>query len=843
MMQLRSHPLKPALFVTCFSLVWIGTAETSGSQPTGNFKSTPSGHASQGHIEKIGRLAQVVSAQDAWAQSSRQSASSHTHSMRAMLADQVLENAQVKLVFATQGGKLFLRSMMDKKRGTDFIEKRLTSQNVNNLWQMDMRAGAGTPQIRSAEIEKFGQGVQVARSKTAVGDELQFRWQNLPVKNENSAVNVTMRVLLPRNSALSQWRINVDNKSREYGAWIVKFPAINNFKKLSANGEQEFAVIPGGNGGGAGEGHLFPDPFTKMHAFVRTYPCYHQSMQFNAYYGPQGGLYLATHDGASNLKGFYVNPVKGDLPTMAYEVQNYPANAGVAGTDYRQEFASVVGPFQGDWYDASQIYRQWALQQKWARKGPLHQRKDIAPAIAKGSFWMMGTFEWEPTDEPLMRRLARSLPIEEVQRRARRIDVEKSLALVKEASDYFGYPIILWTNEWYEGGGDMSPPRYLPMNNLKEYFAELHKRYPNVTMSGYVAPRRFSIQTLEYNADAVASLEHRENGDPSIDGVMPRESNDQHARPCWTSQLWKDYWGKKASQIAGLGMDGFHVDEMASATRWQHQCFNLSHGHPIGGGTLYADTRREMSMIIRESARRVNPNFASHHEALNEIYIDVDDLQEVCTSPSNTNIPLFEAVFHDYNFQMGRRIIEWNNRRQFPPGKADGDAAIDEFTASFAQTYVWGNQPAWMRTDISTYAPKVAAVTKRFMDARYRSMKFLNVGQMMRPLTVTRPLPEVKTTWRFNDTPEHIMPAVINSVWKAADGSIGIVLANITAQPQSISYRFDLAEAGLKGSKFALRQIDGPQPQGMGTMTGKVVERTDTVPGQSVSIIEIKPAK
>jgi len=63
-----------------------------------------------------------------------------------------------------------------------------------------------------------------------------------------------MRAMLPSNSGLSQWRINVANRSKIYGAWTVKYPSVTNLKKISTDGQQEYAVIPSGLNGGAGEG-------------------------------------------------------------------------------------------------------------------------------------------------------------------------------------------------------------------------------------------------------------------------------------------------------------------------------------------------------------------------------------------------------------------------------------------------------------------------------------------------------------------------------------------------------------------------------------------------------------
>lgn len=751
--------------------------------------------------------------------------------------DYTLENSLVKMVFSASEGQLILSEFFDKRRNFSYIEKNVAGNRLSNLWQISMRTKVDSAQMSSAAIDEHDGQVSVKRAPVAGGEELQFIWKGLPLEDEAAPVDVTMRVMLPANSGMSQWRINVDNRSKIYGAWTVKFPSVTNLKKISSDGQQEYAVIPSGMNGGAGEGQLFRDPFATLQPQLRTYPCYYQSMQFNAYYGPKGGLYFGTHDGDANLKGFFLAPIKAKQPSFTYEVENYPANSGIAGTGYKQEWASVVGPFGGDWYDAAQIYRGWALKQKWARLGPLHQRKDIAPAIAKGAFWMVGHFINDKTNTGSLRRAFREMPLEQAAKATRRIDIEPSLDLVKKARDYFGYPIILWTSEWFDGGGDLSPPRYMPRENLPEFLKKMHQRFPDVTMSGYVAPKRVSTQIVEFPFFK-STLEHEANGHVPLE-TYAQEAGDEHTHPCWTTKIWTDHWSKLAYDRAALGLDGFHVDELASATGFAYQCFNTSHGHQIGGGTLYADTRRNMLKIIRDNARRANPNFAVHHEAMSEIYIDIDDLQEVCTSPTNNNIPLFQAVYHDYNFQMGRRIIQFMDVHT-KWAKQDGNTNIDSFTAQFAETLIWGNQPGWVRMDLATYSPGAAAIAKHFMDGRYRSMKFLNVGQMLRPLTITKPLPTVTNIWDLNDTPEHTQPVILNSVWKAADGTVGIVLVNITNKPQTIDYKFNLQEAGLKGTKWSLRQIEGKTPVVLGKGNGASLQRSDVVAPRSMKVIEVR---
>jgi|GEM_PF-4328865 len=745
-----------------------------------------------------------------------------------------LENEHVRFAFTADRNRIYLSSLLDKRSGVDFVRHDLPADRLVNLWQLSLRDANGS---MTALNER-----QAILSHEADKNSLLFTWKKMSVGGAlDQTADVQMRVDLPADSPFAQFRFRVDNHSRRYGAWILKAPRITNLRKLESDGRNEYVAIPGGNGGGAGEGQLYRDPFNTLHPFVRTYPCYHQSMQFNAYYGSQAGLYLATYDGDMHLKGFLIKAHSGEQPTLLYELHNYPADAGVQGTGFDADYPSVIGPFSGDWYDAARIYRKWALKQKWARLGPVHQRKDITPWLRDGAYWIMMPLDFEAFTRPHLRKKARTLPEEEVQRLARRVDVNATLERLRIAQEYFGFPMVLWSNEWFEGGGDTSPPRYIPMNKLDQFLDKLEKQFPEAYFSAHIQPKRYSTQLREYGPEVIRNQERAANNTYRLGPVMPGESNDQHAYPCWATDWWQKYWADKAFDRAKLGLAAFHVDELGSAMSFDSQCFNREHNHPIGGGTLYADSRRRMVTTLRDSTRKVRPDFAIHHEVLCEIYIDVADAAEVCTTPSNNNIPLYEAVYHDYNLIMGRRIMEWNDRNLFPLGHKDGDAEIDEFVSSFAQTYIWGNQPGWTRSDIVQYAPRVAAVIKRFMQARYRAMKFLNHGDMMRPLILAEPLPIVSRTWRYCDTLDHELPVVYNSVWKAADGTIGIVLANITDQPQTISYQCDLSECGLTSDRFDLTRIDGEAPQSLGTVTGPILSRQDTIPGYNLMIIQVSP--
>lgn len=748
---------------------------------------------------------------------------------------EVLENSHLRLVFDMVGSSVYLSSLVDKNKNVEFI----APMRAENIWNATMKSSTATTILDEQQTK-----LEVQRKKTDAGESLQFIWKGLPIADQQNQADVVVTVNLLGDSAMSDWRINIDNHSKEYGLWMARFPRITNLARLATDGT-DYLAIPGGNGGGAGEGQIYPDPIKSLtHPFIRTYPCYHQSMQFNAYYNSQAGLYLAALDGKMNLKGFLFQPQQGEKPTILYEMYQYPADAGVAGTGLKQEYPHLVGTYQGNWYDACQMYRDWALKQVWCQLGPLEKRTDLSPWIRSGSYWMVGTFEFEPTDQPAMRKLARTLPIEEARKRVRKIDVDKSLAMVRQAREFFGFPLLLWTNEWWDGGGDISPPRYMPMGNLKEYMDRLHTEFPDVHVSGHMQMKRYSVQLAEFGPQVQKSLEWTSDGKPAIEPLDAMDKGDQIAYPCWATDFWYNFWQNKSREIVSqTHLDGFHCDELASATSFEQQCFNPNHGHPIGGGTLYSDTRRKNIKMLRDSTRTVKPGYAIHHEALCEIYVDRDDLQEVCTAPSNNNIPMFEAVYHDYSFVMGRRIHPWMDRRTFPIGDPKyGDNDINQFVSSFAQTFIWGNQPGWTRVDIVAYSPKVAQYIKRSMQVRYRNMKFLNTGRMIRSVTLTKPLATVTNIWTTCDTPEVTLPVVLNSAWQASDGTIGIVLANITDQPQTISYKYDLSETGAQAAGWELTRTDGDSPQKLDALSGNALERSDTVAPRSMQVIMLSPA-
>jgi hypothetical protein len=87
-------------------------------------------------------------------------------------------------------------------------------------------------------------------------------------------------------------------------------------------------------------------------------------MQFIAAFNSEdgSGLYLATYDTEGFYKSFHVYL---DQNVTVFDVIHYPAVE--LGNSYSPSYPTVIGVFTGrTWYDAAEVYKQWALKQWWA---------------------------------------------------------------------------------------------------------------------------------------------------------------------------------------------------------------------------------------------------------------------------------------------------------------------------------------------------------------------------------------------------------------------------------------------------------------------------------------------
>ena len=175
--------------------------------------------------------------------------------------------------------------------------------------------------------------------------------------------------LKAKSLGMSFWKIDVENAT-PFSLWSLDFPGV----RIQGDPQgRDILAIPLGNG------LAVQDPsrnkgLVAMRAYFGTniggaaYPCGLQTMQFATYYrdgrrpvggdvrfGPERQVVCLRAGPGPRMPGVVVSP---QLPYM-----------GVVGHSYHQSYEAVLGVYQGDWYDACQIYRAWAVNQVWCAKG------------------------------------------------------------------------------------------------------------------------------------------------------------------------------------------------------------------------------------------------------------------------------------------------------------------------------------------------------------------------------------------------------------------------------------------------------------------------------------------
>eukprot|EP01051_Picozoa_sp_SAG22_P011911 SAG22_NODE_1187_length_5217_cov_5.282532_4_plen_570_part_00 len=105
-----------------------------------------------------------------------------------------------------------------------------------------------------------------------------------------------------------------------------------------------------------------------------------RSMQWFAFYSNHTtkrlGLYAGAHDAGSHLQlAMSTGAWPGGAALHWHHIPDNPLAPLQAGEPWEMKYAVVLQGFEGDWYDAAQIYREWALvSADWTRKGDVATR-------------------------------------------------------------------------------------------------------------------------------------------------------------------------------------------------------------------------------------------------------------------------------------------------------------------------------------------------------------------------------------------------------------------------------------------------------------------------------------
>ena len=605
----------------------------------------------------------------------------------------------------------------------------------------------------------------------------------------NRQFTVLVEVTIQANSNLSIWRMRVAGLEEDAVSQIV-CPIVSGVMMADDGAPGETLAAPR-----RGEGFAFQNPYPvvdhlplmagtgqdnpqvgmgKIHGM---YPGSF-SVQFFLYYNDHAGLYLGCHDSNQNVKGFDVGKMAdwGDYPLMS--ISHFPSEA--MRQDAVFDYDTVVGVFHGDWYDGADIYKGWAHQQWWcARK---FWDRDIADWLRTG----VGVFQMSNYHIPTIK-LDHSL--------------SQIADVVNGLSKDIGVPLLALVFNFEGRGGWTGPIGLFPPREGEAPFCEAMQRlrdagnYGFVFIPGgnwYIAMSTYSPpfdSWREFDVQGRASAMLDDQGKVEIDKYFPGwESTHLCPRTSFTQKITVD-------MILGAldrGCTVVQIDNFPGI----HSCFSTEHGHPRGYGRWFSE---DWKMILSEARRRAkekNPNCAFTSEGICENvipYIDMFDQRAgdieyeghwFAGDPmGGETIPVFKYVYSRYISAYQAAFPECNRPE------------VLYWTRSLGKALAQGLVPTsgWYFPEPPQLNPTTLGFYKKVVRAARDGWKYMVFGQMLRPPKIV--VPKITASYlrafaqdgavdldRMDPSSRHVVQdyAVQHSAWRARDGMIGYLFANVS---------------------------------------------------------------
>ena len=607
-------------------------------------------------------------------------------------------------------------------------------------------------------------------------------------------LSVTCRATASPRDPFIRWTISLVNNS---GLQVVdvQYPyMVCRFDLGGAHGSEK-VLLPHGYGsgrlierpgeavpvGGAWSQKLSPDApqqwaFSSRIGDGNHYPGM-QFAQFVAYFNDRAGLYLACQDSEANVKRFAALHQDAGLRLGVAHVGDWPAQG-----ERTLEYDTVTRSFQGDWYVAADLYRDWTSQQKWFI--PLVKRQDIPAWLTDSPVYItlrpQGILDYGPVT-----------PVNEF------LPYDKCIPLLERVSAAVDAPLAIIMMGWERAGSWVYPDALPPVGGetgMRDFITAI--RAHGWRAGSFCSGTRWVIGQSWSNYDGREYYEQH-GGEASVcreaDGTAWRENWDVDWRPSYacclgapkTRQVAQEYvrhlidWGMQSLQF---------LDQNNGSSTFP--CFASDHEHAPAPGKWMAAKMAQFMATLHETAREAGAEGVVHsaESGLNEVCLPLFQETELRIYPPDYGVdivPLYQYLFHEcvvLQGMMGNAPEPYHlvlrNAANCVLGGIPGGVLTGDGTLLDKDTNNWA--PWEPHVEDSANAFKVIRAVGALR--RGPGKDFLVYGRMLKPAQVNG-IPMVE--WAYNGRHNRI-PAVFHSAWQSPDGRMAIVLANWTAEPQTV---------------------------------------------------------
>lgn len=625
-----------------------------------------------------------------------------------------------RLIFQRMEGGIRLAALIDLQSGRQW----LASESLP-FFSLVLKNSLTGEQV---EVDAVRGWSEVTIGESPDGFELVLRD---PEAIAPESLEVCLRAALQENRSALAWTLRVVPKGKTWGVWSAQFPRL----AMAEPGENGCLFLP------RGPGEAAQNVWRREFDFHQMYPNGWCSMSFFAFYTqPAGGeagrgLYMGFHDPRGSAKDYQLksDPARGRLEFDC----DYPAEGrDRAGNAFEMPGKLVWRFFDGDWYDASILYRDWVL--KYGAWIPEGKEREDTPA------WFRDSLVW------FRLRGDAAFCVPAAKRFAREIGLSVGF-------HWYNWHLIPYDNDY---------PHYFPVKpGFIEGVRELQES--GIRVMPYINGRLWDtrdrgIEDWQFTEQGLPGATKDENGQPFTETYYSIEEDGSPvclAVMCPSTQVWREKLRELTARLFNeCGVDGIYIDQIAAASPWI--CMDPTHPHPAGGGSWWNEAYRDLIDSIRAS---MPEDKILTTECNSEPFLSKFDGYLTWHWQYQDQVPAFSVIYGGRIQLFGRSYSRDAMRGQALRMKA-------------GQQLVFGEQIGWVESAEILEEPESLKFLRRMGLLRRRFHRYFNAGRMFRPPVLLGDNPEVQADWQWLGPWMVTGKSVLASAWGIPEESRMVLL-------------------------------------------------------------------
>lgn len=646
----------------------------------------------------------------------------------------------------------------------------------------------GAPLIQIRLLDASGKRLDICSDNAASYD----------VAEEKSRVRISFKKLggfefdctaeIAAAGSRFEFRLEIENRTGYAVEWIDYPVCLLKNEMADAGGEFRFLKCKN-------EGLEIADLSGYIHQMVDypnkgwdgTYPG-PTSMQFQAYYGGEEGLYIGAHDTEHNYKVIDAYLQDGAIRT------EYKLLPGLENNEhYCYTYPVVVECFQGNWADAAEIYRTFAETSGLISLPKLKENGDIPDWVQDSPIVVIYPVRGDEDIGAMQPNMY--------------YPYTNALPYLEELSKKLSSKLLVLLCHW-EGSAPWAPPYVWPPYGDKENFLQFVRRLHEagqlvgVYCSG-TAWTEESIVDPSYNTREQFERE-------GLEAIMAKGPDQKLSRAyicngnirwgydmCIHTDKAREIVLNEVNSIVNEGNVDYiqYFDQNLGGT--PSICYSRSHGHPATPGKwLVNDTQKLLAGVnaIIEKAGKKGKVSVGCESAAAEGYVEYmpfNDARNYAGFESDTPRPVYDYVFHEYmNNYMGNcntsyfflDVGEYPEFLFYRTGYLFASGDILTVVLKNDGKLHWDWSSPWKLPDVDQKA--YGDYVKTLNDWKKGGLKSaLTYGRMLKPFEVECGRFEFKK----RDGTKRSFPSISATRWQCGENEDVQVLVNYANRPETVS--------------------------------------------------------